>query len=48
MKGMSPLVLPKNSPKITFSQDPLEKISEKFRGLTSSLSKKSKDQQTNI
>jgi hypothetical protein len=44
MKGMSPLVLAKSSPKVTVLQDPLEKIPEKVRGMSSSLTKKNKDQ----
>ncbi len=45
MKGMSPLILPKSSPKISVLQDPLEKIQENGRGMSSSMNgKKSKDQ----
>ena len=38
MRSISPLILPKSSPKITFLQDTLERIPEKGRPLTSSLS----------
>lgn len=42
MKTMSPLILPKSSPKIKILQDPIEKILESSKTLLGSQNKKGK------